>query len=111
MNYILAGEPSDSLILDDNINVIAPDPSLNAAGYMNLLWSSCILGPTTFYQAQTMDISLSPKLDWYYGKGKVPSGKSKFRYVLMHELGHSVWFRACERTWANHVSYCYASTC
>jgi len=91
VNFIFADEPSDALLtLSDNINLISPDSSISSVGYLYLLWSSCVLGPSTFYYSKSMDIGLSTKADWYFGKGKVPDGKAKFRYVLMHELGHSL---------------------
>jgi hypothetical protein len=91
VNYILAGEPSDAALdLGDTVNLIGPDSAMGAAGYMNMLWGSCILGNVTFYQWNSMDLHMSSKLDWYYGKGKVTEWKAKFRYVMMHELAHSV---------------------
>lgn len=91
VNYNLAHEASDNSIdLSDSINLIAPDPSIGAVGYCSLLWSSCTVGQETLYERQTMDISMSVNQDWYFGKGKVPSGKAKFRYVLLHELCHSL---------------------
>lgn len=91
VNYILANTPSDSsLKLSDNINLIAPDSALGAVGYTDMAWSSCILGGTTFYRSSTMDVRMSTKQNWHFGTGATPAGKSKFRYVLMHELGHSL---------------------
>ncbi len=91
INYILATVPSGAqLVLNDYINLISPDSLFGAAGYADKLWSSCVFGGTTFYNSSTMDIRFSTKLDWYFGNGIVPAGKSKFRYVLMHELGHSL---------------------
>jgi hypothetical protein len=93
VNYILATQPSDaSFSLSDTINIIAPDIALSTskAGYTDRLWSSCILGSVTFYKTATMDIRMSTVQDWYFGTGAVPAGKAKFRYVLMHEMGHSM---------------------
>ncbi|MSQ79222.1 MAG: T9SS type A sorting domain-containing protein [Flavobacteriaceae bacterium] len=91
VNYILANEPSDAaLTLSDNINLIAPDATLSSVGYCYSLWNNCIVGSIKFYQTKSMDVGMSTKEDWYFGNGKVPNGKAKFRYVLMHELGHSL---------------------
>ena len=91
INYILANAPSDSnLKLGDNINLIAPDSVLGVVGFTDMAWGSCILGGTTFYRWSTMDVRMSTKQNWYFGTGTTPAGKSKFRYVLMHELGHSL---------------------
>ncbi len=90
-NYILASQPSDApLTLSDTINLIAPDPSLGAVGYNDKLWSSCIVGVNTLYITKSLDIRVSTTQDWYFGSGKTPAGKVKFRYVLLHELGHSL---------------------
>lgn len=91
VNFILASQPSDAkLTLNDTINLIAPDASLGSGGYQYLLWNSCILGSESFYFKKAMDIGLSDKESWDFDTGMVTNGKSKFRYVLMHELGHAV---------------------
>jgi len=91
VNYILAPNPSSSnFSLDDTINLIAPDSSLGAVGYNERLWTSCILGSETFFNIRSQDLRMSDKQDWYFGTGKTPAGKTKFRYVLFHELGHSL---------------------
>ena len=54
------------------------------------LWSSCILGSETFYYVRAQDIRFSSRTNYYYGTGATPDGFAKFRYVLMHELGHSL---------------------
>jgi hypothetical protein len=90
-NYILAPFPSSaSFSLGDTIHLIAPDPNLGAVGYNERLWTSCILGAETFYSIRSQDLRMSDKQDWYFGTGKAPAGKTKFRYVLFHELGHSL---------------------
>jgi hypothetical protein len=90
-NYILAPFPSSaSFSLGDTIHLIAPDPNLGAVGYNERLWTSCILGTETFYSIRSQDLRMSDKQDWYFGTGKAPAGKTKFRYVLFHELGHSL---------------------
>lgn len=91
VNYILANTPSDATFkLGDNTNLIAPDSILGAAGYTDRMWSSCIIGAITFYKTSDMDLRMSAKQNWYFGTGKVPNGQAKFRYVLVHELGHSL---------------------
>jgi hypothetical protein len=91
VNYILAPNPSSSnFSLNDTINLIAPDPGLGAVGYNERLWTSCILGSETFFNIRSQDLRISDKQDWYFGTGKAPAGKTKFRYVLFHELGHSL---------------------
>jgi hypothetical protein len=37
-----------------------------------------------------MSIGFNPNHNWFYGNGKAPKGWAKFRYALMHELGHHV---------------------
>jgi hypothetical protein len=91
VNFTLAPGPSDATFsLNDTINLIAPDNSLQPAGYNDRLWTSCILGQETFYTIATQDIRISSNIDWYYGSGAAPAGKAKFRYVLLHELGHAL---------------------
>lgn len=91
VNYILAPVPSSvGFSLNDSMHIIAPDPNLGVVGYNERLWTSCILGSETFYSIRSQDLRLSNKQDWYFGNGKVPVGKTKFRYVLFHELGHSL---------------------
>ena len=91
VNYILAPQLTDvGFSLGDTFHIIAPDPALGAVGYNERLWTSCILGSETFYSVKSQDLHMSDKQDWYFGTGKAPSGKTKFRYVLYHELGHSL---------------------
>lgn len=90
-NYILAPFPlSANISLSDTIHLIGPDPSLGAVGYNERMWTSCILGAETFYSISAQGLRMSDKQDWYFGTGKAPAGKTKFRYVLYHELGHSL---------------------
>lgn len=93
VNYKL--EPligSVPLNLGQGKHMIFPDAELapGIVGYNEWLWYSCILGAQVFYYRNTQLLRFSTKDNWYYGKGAVPPGKSKFRYVLMHELGHAV---------------------
>jgi hypothetical protein len=91
VNYILAPQLTDvGFSLGDTFHIIAPDPALGAVGYNERLWISCILGSETFYSVKSQDLHMSDKQDWYFGTGKAPAGKTKFRYVLYHELGHSL---------------------
>lgn len=60
------------------------------AAYCEFGWTSCILGGQTFYTVYAQELRISNKIDWYYGTGQPPSGKGKLRYVLFHELGHSL---------------------
>ncbi len=60
------------------------------AAYCEFGWKSCILGGQTFYTVNAQELRISNKIDWYYGTGQPPSGKGKLRYVLFHELGHSL---------------------
>jgi hypothetical protein len=90
-NYILAPFPSSaSISLSDTIHLIGPDPNLGVVGYNERMWTSCILGSETFYSVSAQGLRMSDKQDWYFGTGKAPAGKTKFRYVLFHELGHSL---------------------
>ena len=90
-NYILAPFPSSaSISLSDTIHLIGPDPNLGVVGYNERMWTSCILGSETFYSISAQGLRMSDKQDWYFGTGKAPAGKTKFRYVLFHELGHSL---------------------
>lgn len=91
INYLLSPIPTQTgFNLGDTVNVIAPDPQLVPVGYHEKLWSSCILGSETFYYVRSHDLHLSTNQNWYFGTGNCPSGKTKFRYVLYHELGHSL---------------------
>lgn len=90
-NYII--EPLTKLVplsLGEGMHILAPDTSLGVIGYNDKLWSSCILGADVFYHNQTQLLRFNTKQNWYYGKGQPPAGASKFRYVLMHEMGHSL---------------------
>jgi hypothetical protein len=42
--------------------------------------------------------------NWYFGPGKPPAGKSKFRYVLMHELGYSLGLGHVNEEGSNYLS-------
>lgn len=93
VNYKL--EPLNTpvpLNLGQGISMIAPDTSLagGVVGVNDYLWFSCILGAESFYYRHTQLLRFSTIEDWYYGTGEIPFGKSKFRYALMHELGHAV---------------------
>jgi hypothetical protein len=90
-NYII--EPLTKWVplnLNQGIHILAPDSSLNVVGFNDKLWTSCILGTETFYNYQTQLLRFSTTQNWYYGKGQPPSGTAKFRYVLYHEIGHSL---------------------
>jgi hypothetical protein len=78
------------LNLAQGLHMIAPDSALGVVGYNDRLWSSCILGAETFYHVTAQILRFSTKQNWYFGKGKVPAGMAKFRYVLFHEMGHSL---------------------
>jgi hypothetical protein len=91
VNYRIAALPTDTpLSLGSNIHLIAPDSALGVVGFNDRLWTSCILGSETFYHIQTQLIRLSTKENWHFGTGAAPTGRAKFRYVLMHEMGHSL---------------------
>ncbi|OYU55361.1 MAG: hypothetical protein CFE25_10495 [Chitinophagaceae bacterium BSSC1] len=91
VNFILEENPTDAEIdLNNNINLITLDPTLNCPGhFFNKYWDFP-MDLYNFRYTQTMIIHFSDKEQWYFGKGKIPEGKSKFRYVLLHELCHSV---------------------
>ena len=91
VNYII--EPLTKWVplnLNQGIHILAPDSSLNVVGFNDKLWTSCILGTETFYNYQTQLLRFSTSQNWYYGKGQPPAGSAKFRYVLYHEIGHSL---------------------
>lgn len=91
VNYVI--EPMQEwlpLNLNNGKHIIAPDSGLGVVGYNDKLWSSCVVGSETFYHNQTQLLRFNTQQNWYYGKGKAPTGMSKFRYVLMHEMGHSL---------------------
>ncbi len=91
VNYVI--EPLTKTIplsLDQGLHIIAPDENLNIVGYNAKLWSSCILGAETFYFNETQLLQFDTDQKWYYGVGKAPVGTTKFRYVLYHEMGHSL---------------------
>jgi hypothetical protein len=72
------------------IHMIGPDSNLNVVGFNEKNWSSCIVGSETFYYNKTQLIRISSKENWHYGTGQPQPGQSKFRYVLMHEMAHSL---------------------
>jgi hypothetical protein len=81
--------------LGDQVQTIAFDTAGSelASGIVaryEQLWSSCVLGAETFYYVRSQEIRFSGKTNYYYGTGATPDGFAKFRYVLMHELGHSL---------------------
>ncbi|MBM3921453.1 MAG: T9SS type A sorting domain-containing protein [Sphingomonadales bacterium] len=91
VNYIL--EPLTQWVplnLGQGKHIIAPDSSLGVVGFNDRLWASCILGAETFYHNQTQLLRFNTQQNWYYGKGQPPAGAAKFRYVLFHEMGHSL---------------------
>jgi hypothetical protein len=90
-NYIL--EPLTQwtpLNLSQGKHIIAPDSTLGVVGFNDRLWASCIVGAETFYHNQTQLLRFNTQQNWYYGKGQPPAGAAKFRYVLFHEMGHSL---------------------
>jgi len=90
VNFILATVPTDETPRNTGINMIGPDPQTPYGGYFHFVFNCFPNGTNDFCYMQTMHICMSPNENWYYGNGKVPQDKVKFRYVLMHELGHSV---------------------
>lgn len=86
VNYVLADSPTTAgSSLSDTLNVITPKAT-GLPGYNSRLWMSC----GSVYANINQDIELSDMLAYYYGSGANPPGQVKFRYVLMHELGHSI---------------------
>lgn len=91
VNYVIAPLMIPvPLNLDQGMHLIAPDSALGVVGYNDRLWSSCVLGAETFYHVTAQILRFSTKQNWYFGKGKLPPGMAKFRYVLYHEMGHSL---------------------
>ncbi len=91
VNYII--EPLTQwtpLNLGQGKHIIAPDSSLGVVGFNDRLWASCIVGAETFYHNQTQLLRFNTQQNWYYGKGQPPAGAAKFRYVMFHEMGHSL---------------------
>jgi len=78
------------LNLGQGKHILAPDSSLGVVGFNDRLWASCIVGAETFYHNQTQLLRFNTQQNWYYGKGQPPAGAAKFRYVLFHEMGHSL---------------------
>lgn len=90
-NYII--EPLTQWVplnLNQGKHILAPDSTLGVVGFNDRLWASCIVGAETFYHAQTQLLRFNTQQNWYYGKGQPPAGAAKFRYVLFHEMGHSL---------------------
>ena len=90
-NYII--EPLTQWVplnLGQGKHILAPDSSLGVVGFNDRLWASCIVGAETFYHNQTQLLRFNTQQNWYYGKGQPPAGTAKFRYVLFHEMGHSL---------------------
>jgi hypothetical protein len=91
VNYVIAPlEGGVPVNLNQGKYIIGPDNSLNVPGFNDKLWFSCILGAETFFYNRTQVMRFKTNENWFYGKGRAPAGRSKFRYVLMHELGHSL---------------------
>jgi len=91
VNYII--EPLTQWVplnLGQGKHIIAPDSSLAVVGFNDRLWASCIVGAETFYHNQTQLLRFNTHQNWYYGKGQPPAGAAKFRYVMFHEMGHSL---------------------
>ncbi len=91
VNYII--EPLTQWVplnLGQGKHIIAPDSSLAVVGFNDRLWASCIVGAETFYHNQTQLLRFNTQQNWYYGKGQPPAGAAKFRYVMFHEMGHSL---------------------
>ena len=97
-HYVLNTTPTNvSNDLSDGVNAITFDNTNNplpagTAARCNYIWYSCINNGDTLYWMSAIDIEFNSSYStWYYGKGVPPASKgSKFRYVLMHELGHSL---------------------
>lgn len=97
-HYVLNTAPINvSNDLSDGVNAITFDNTSNplpagTAARCNYIWYSCINNGDTLYWMGAIDIEFNSSYStWYYGKGVPPASKgSKFRYVLMHELGHSL---------------------
>lgn len=91
VNYIIEPYPQwMPLNLNQGKYLIAPDSGLGVVGFNDRLWSSCILGAETFYHNSAQIIRMNTGQQWHYGEGQPPTGYSKFRYVLFHEMGHSL---------------------
>jgi hypothetical protein len=91
VNYII--EPLTQWVplnLGQGKHIIAPDSSLAVVGFNDRLWASCIVGAETFYHNQNQLLRFNTQQNWYYGKGQPPAGAAKFRYVMFHEMGHSL---------------------
>lgn len=91
VNYVIERLNKEvPLSLSEGIHIITPDENLEIVGYNARKWSSCILGSETFYYNETQLLQFDTDVTWFYGKGQAPEGTSKFRYVLFHEMGHSL---------------------
>jgi hypothetical protein len=91
VNYVIERLNEEvPLSLAEGIHIISPDENLEIVGYNARQWSSCILGSETFYYNETQLLQFDTDVTWFYGKGQAPEGTSKFRYVLFHEMGHSL---------------------
>lgn len=91
VNYILELlTPWAPVNLAQGKYIIGPDSALGVVGFNDRMWSSCIVGAETFYHNKVQLLRFNTQQTWYYGKGQPPAGASKFRYVLYHEMGHSL---------------------
>ncbi len=91
VNYIIAPlEEEVPIGLGAERYLIAPDSMLGPVGFNDKLWRSCINGGEVFYYNDVQVLRFNTRESWYYGKGKAPDGMAKFRYVLLHEMGHSL---------------------
>lgn len=90
INIILSNHPLDGLIENrDKINLIAFDPNLKCPGHINKAFFHYTSVYSSFLHYTSMLITLSQNESWYFGTGPSSSRLSKFRYVLLHELGHA----------------------
>jgi len=86
VNFVLANHPTDEIpACNPHINLIGPDLTIPVGGFHYLCWYTS----PAFSHSVSMNIGMSSSEVWYYGKGDLQNGSAKFRYVLMHELGHA----------------------
>ncbi len=89
-NFVLNSAPTSNAInCTDKINIIAPDPALTVTGHCEDFTYHWTVNGVTFKLYEFFKIHITDKENWYYGRGRTPVGSSKFRYVLLHELGHA----------------------
>lgn len=90
VNFVLSKSPTHVSPDDPSpINIIGPLPSLTIPAHLYVWWWDDYSTGHHFSYLTSFKAAFSATENWYYGNGS-PNGQPKFRYALLHELGHAV---------------------